>query len=122
MPFADPKRAARYRRLYRIRNRQRIKSEQHAWYMKHATTLKRAARVYRLRTHYGLTEKQWEDLAIKQGGRCAICKKFRFLFVDHSHSTRRVRGLLCNTCNRALGLFRDSSKLLKEALRYVRND
>jgi Recombination endonuclease VII len=49
-----------------------------------------------------------------QGGVCAICRKpemivdertpggIRRLAIDHDHVTGRIRGLLCNRCNKCL--------------------
>lgn len=61
----------------------------------------------------------------QQNGRCAICEsadpgagKSRFA-VDHDHVTGRVRGLLCNPCNKGLGMFQDSPMRLKRAAEYV---
>lgn len=56
---------------------------------------------------YGLSEAQYQAMAEKQGGKCAICqgvsKTGRRLSIDHCHSTGRVRGLLCDGCNLGLG-------------------
>ncbi len=57
-----------------------------------------------------------------QGGVCAICNqpptKHR-LAVDHDHASGRVRGLLHNTCNAALGALRDSVAVLDSAKSYL---
>jgi hypothetical protein len=39
--------------------------------------------------------------------------------VDHCHTTGKIRGLLCNGCNKGLGLFLDSTKLLQNAKEYL---
>jgi hypothetical protein len=41
------------------------------------------------------------------------------LHVDHDHVTGKVRGLLCNTCNVALGALQDSEELLIKAAGYI---
>jgi len=56
---------------------------------------------------------------------CAIClihidsqNKCSF-HVDHCHKTGKIRGLLCDKCNRGLGNFRDSQEFLKKAMQYL---
>jgi len=73
---------------------------------------------------FGITLKEYERLIAKQEGVCAICHAVpgrRRLEVDHCHSTGRVRGLLCEVCNRAIGLFEDDPTLLMSAVRYLEN-
>jgi hypothetical protein len=41
--------------------------------------------------------------------------------VDHNHETKEVRGILCNHCNRAIGLLMDNPSLLDKAADYLRN-
>lgn len=50
---------------------------------------------------------------------CVICGDEGTLVVDHDHTTGKVRGLLCNHCNRGLGHFRDSPMLLEFAAQYL---
>lgn len=52
---------------------------------------------------YKITSKEWNELFLRQQGRCAICKKSGKLYVDHDHNTGKVRGLLCPSCNGILG-------------------
>ena len=60
-----------------------------------------------LRRRYGIGTDEYDALYEKQGGRCAFCGGTSNgrgrLAVDHDHATGRVRGLLCFTCNTALG-------------------
>lgn len=63
----------------------------------------------------------------KQKGRCAVCRLpesviGKSLSVDHCHKTGKVRGLLCNACNRALGFFRDNPTSLRRAIVYLRSN
>lgn len=78
---------------------------------------------YLIRT-YGISLKRYEELFKAQFGTCAIChnpptKEKPFLVVDHDHKTGKVRGLLCNKCNVAIGLLQDSMKNLHSAARYL---
>ena len=50
---------------------------------------------------------------------CVICGSQEPLVVDHDHKTGKVRGMLCNHCNRGLGHFRDSPMLLEFAAQYL---
>jgi hypothetical protein len=38
---------------------------------------------------------------------------------DHDHTTNQVRGILCERCNRAIGLLRDDVDVLKNAIKYL---
>jgi len=77
---------------------------------------------------YGLTLKEYEKICEEQGHKCAICGKqkqelrHQRLNVDHDHSTGAVRGLLCNVCNRAIGLLRDDAGLLRAAADYLEDN
>jgi len=39
--------------------------------------------------------------------------------IDHCHSTNKVRGVLCNNCNTALGLVGDNISTLTNAVKYL---
>jgi hypothetical protein len=84
-------------------------------------------REYSYNTKYGITIQDYDDMFEDQGGVCKICslpqtnKRFNHLCVDHDHETGEVRGLLCDPCNRAIGLFKDDSRLLDKAREYLRS-
>ena len=50
---------------------------------------------------------------------CVICGSDEKLVVDHDHKTNKIRGMLCNHCNRGLGHFRDDPMLLEFAAQYL---
>jgi len=83
-------------------------------------------RKHMLSCKYKLTPEGFSELLVKQNNRCAICGTTEWgrpsPSVDHCHNTGRVRGLLCNTCNRALGLFKDSEELLLLAANYIKEN
>lgn len=78
-----------------------------------------------LRKTYGLTPAQFEAMLEAQNGKCAICGKEapnhhkKRLNVDHCHTVGTIRGLLCDACNRGLGLFKDDLDLLRKAIAYL---
>lgn len=78
-------------------------------------------RKYFLKKDFGITLSDYERMFEEQNGKCKICMKEyeRSLVVDHCHETKRVRGLLCDPCNLALGLFKDNPKTIASALEYV---
>lgn len=72
---------------------------------------------------YGITSEQYEFLYKAQGGSCYICCRAKGiskkLAVDHDHATGYVRGLLCTTCNKILGHFRDDPRVADRAADYL---
>lgn len=76
---------------------------------------------------YGITVDQLVRMTEAQSGLCAICgnppsgigKTGQRLHIDHDHITGVVRGLLCEFCNRGLGMFRDNPSLLTVAIQYL---
>ena len=61
-----------------------------------------------------------KEMLTQQGNVCAICGSGNIpLQVDHSHSSGKVRGMLCAKCNRGLGLFYDNQKFLRKAREYL---
>lgn len=80
---------------------------------------------------YTLTAAEYDEIYAAQGGRCAICRRAtgarRRLAVDHDHSCcngptscgRCVRGLLCKSCNKSLGFYRDDPEAFRRAADYL---
>lgn len=81
-------------------------------------------RAGRLKALFNLTPDEYDQIAQHQGGACFICgrlpKKQR-LNVDHDHKSGLVRGLLCFSCNLALGRFRDDLSRLERAVEYLKH-
>lgn len=78
---------------------------------------------------YGLTQTKYDKLLKSQDFGCAVCgeefhtkTKRDNLAVDHCHQTGKVRGLLCNRCNYALGLVDDDSSILLKLASYLNTD
>lgn len=94
-------------------------------------------RASRLKKNFGLSVATYDEMYAAQGAACAICAKHlphhvltgtgkrkgdTWTCVDHDHVSGAVRGLLCNTCNQALGLMRDDTGLLEAAIMYLRRN
>jgi len=81
------------------------------------------ARRRKLKANFGITPERYDEMLAAQDGVCAICRRpspdGRRLHVDHCHSTKKNRGLLCHDCNRGLGIFKDSPALLLRAADYL---
>ena len=77
-----------------------------------------------LKSLYGISLDDYEKMLIEQKGLCKICNSNqsslkRGLAVDHCHINGTIRGLLCHSCNTALGSFKDSVELLEKAINYL---
>lgn len=85
---------------------------------------------YCLKRKYGLTYEAYYELLQKQNGVCAICGtdnpgnarggRCPRMAVDHCHKTRKVRGLLCQSCNKGLGNLKDSPDVVEKAISYLK--
>ena len=68
-------------------------------------------------------EEMWEQvvLAVKNPETaCEICGKVgEPLQMDHDHVAEKFRGLLCNLCNKGIGLFGDDIEVLQGAVDYL---
>ena len=89
---------------------------------------------YAYKTKYNITEEYYQELLKEQNYCCAICGTHQEslsvrLNVDHDHSCclgnfscgNCIRGLLCRSCNMALGGFKDNENILKSALQYIKS-
>lgn len=87
----------------------------------------RCGRCRALSANHGLTAQAFEQIRTSQHGGCAICGSVEALVVDHDHSCcpagksceKCRRGLLCQTCNRMLGLGKDNALLMTSAAVYL---
>lgn len=106
---------------------EKYKKDRHRWDTDPAAWSARqlTSRKSHLKKKYGLTLEDWSSMLIAQNSCCAICKTHidncthQQLAVDHCHATGKVRALLCDLCNTALGKFKDNPELLREAADYV---
>jgi hypothetical protein len=76
---------------------------------------------WHLKTMYGSTREQYDQMKEDQGHACAICMQssVKRLVVDHNHETGEIRALLCGSCNKGLGNLGDSVARLTNAIAYL---
>lgn len=108
-------------KAYRVKHPEKAKIACEKWRQDHPH--KRLE--YSRKAKYGVSLARYSEMLRTQEGRCASCgdlfsdNKKTKPHVDHCHSTKKVRGLLCYHCNVGIGLFKDSSMRLLLAIRYL---
>ncbi len=74
----------------------------------------------RRRQVYGMEAGEYDRMHAAQKGACAICGyEHKSLHIDHDHKTGKVRALLCNWCNTAIGYAREDVDVLKKIIKYI---
>lgn len=75
------------------------------------------------RRKYGISTYEKDALFWLQGNKCAACNSSTprggRWHLDHCHVTNIIRGVICHSCNLALGLVGDSPKILQNLLEYL---
>lgn len=105
-------------RTWRAANIEAARRHSREWYARNAAAVLSKRRAKK----YGIAPEQLEQLCAAAQGRCAICfTPTADLHVDHDHTTGKVRGMLCHSCNTGLGHFRDDRRNLYAAIRYLEN-
>lgn len=83
---------------------------------------KNSTRASEFKNKYGLTLEEAKAVVARADGECECCGrkvephgtgacKNDVANIDHCHTTGKVRGILCNKCNQALGLLNDKPQL-----------
>jgi len=127
MTQAEKEYQREYMRRYRADNRKSINERgreySKRYYEAHKSACNRASLDARFRRKFGLTIAERDALIQAQDGTCPLCgrvfTRFDRACVDHDHATGRMRGIICSSCNKALGLFKDSIPALTRAIAYL---
>lgn len=74
---------------------------------------------------YGVPDSLMDSVYKETSGPCWICgvlpEEDRAHCVDHDHETGEFRGVLCRSCNKGLGHFKDNKDLVERASKYLKN-
>lgn len=120
-------------RTYKTTHKEVMSAQRRRYYLKHKERIDAQHQVYSANggnyRRYGITLADYNEMLAVQKGLCLICTepetakfkdgRIKRLSVDHDHKTGKVRGLLCNPCNRGIGYLRDSLPIIKGALNYL---
>lgn len=109
---------SRLNRGYRVSNAIAVEGRKRQWIRENPEKNRLIWRRSHLKRHYNMTIEEFDALVVAQGNACAICREEKKLVVDHDHDSGKVRGLLCHSCNIAVGRLGDGA-LLQRALNYV---
>jgi hypothetical protein len=110
-----------------VKNKDKMKEYNTAWSKKNPDNRRNT----QLRHNFGISAKDYDVMFMIQNGLCAICEKpetvlikktgkIKALSVDHCHKTDKIRALLCNSCNFAVGNLKDDPIIADKAAAYLR--
>lgn len=114
----------KYRREDEVKARTSVYNKKYA--DKKPDLMKAKDRKNSLKRFWNMTVEQFEEMKAAQGETCALCPKtesnpHKALCIDRCHETGKIRGLLCDNHNRAMGLFKDSIEDMEKAINYLKS-
>ena len=116
-------RILKIKKRYRENNREKILEAK----KEYCKDNKHKIKEHHLKSKYNIDLNKYNEMFNGQHGNCAICGLHQSelklsLSVDHGHDTNCVRGLLCNNCNMAIGLLKESTDILIRAVDYLKRN
>lgn len=113
-----------WRRKWRDKNRIKVREYARVWGKENREHLNNLAYRSDIKWRYGLNPDDYDKMFSEQRGLCYICgnpeRNRKHLSVDHNHNTGIIRKLLCDVCNRTLGMVNESPELLEKMASYLR--
>lgn len=103
-------------------NKERQKSKEYR--QKYLEKVSRGITCATLRKKYNISLAQYNEILSLQNGVCKVCNSpptKQRLHVDHDHTNKQIRGLLCQACNVSIGKMKESPELLRKLADYVEN-
>jgi hypothetical protein len=70
-------------------------------------------------SRYGMSLSELNEFRNTHRHECGICAATEIVYIDHDHQTGRPRGLLCPSCNSAIGLLAENPERFAAALAYL---
>ena len=127
------------KRAWYLKNKTTIRDKAKIYYQENKEAISKSNSDYRKKnkdsiasskrkSKYGIEAHEYERLYSLQNGLCAICltrakdSRGRELNVDHCHTTGKVRGLLCSSCNMGIGMLLDDYQNLARAAAYLKEN
>lgn len=111
-------------RRWRQENYSKHLDYQQKYYSENRETVRQRRKKNHRKRRYGITPEGFAAMLADQGGKCAVCstpepRGKSDWHVDHDHATGIVRGILCITCNIALGMLHDDPARCRAAAEYL---
>jgi hypothetical protein len=118
-----------YHDSWRSKNREKVNAYSRKTKARPESKIRERERA--IERNYNISVDEYNRIVQDQNGVCAICERIptRAFSIDHDHNCcpersrscgKCIRGLLCQTCNQALGMFLDSPEILLNAVEYLR--
>jgi len=124
----------KYVKKWRYENRERLLKWNREFYKRNAKKMRVRSRSFyrnnkqkeldRMRyKKYGITGNEFREIVEKQNNKCPICIRVinKNFSVDHDHKIGKIRGIICNDCNLAIGNAGSSPERLKSMANYLEN-
>lgn len=117
----------KYKKEYRKNNKDQIKQYNKEYKKEYYQLNKNKIKQHQLKRKYNISLEHYNQMLIEQNHKCKICnidevKLTKKLAVDHDHKTGFIRGLLCHSCNVAIGLLQESAEIIEKAAKYINGD
>ena len=124
---ANKEKILAYTKAYNEANKEKKIAYNKKYYQKNKKKIALKIQEYDLKKNYNITLKEKNIMLKKQNNKCKICyfkfdeNEFKSIAcIDHCHTANKIRGLLCRTCNMGLGLFKDNTENLTNAITYLK--
>lgn len=126
MPYKDINEQKRHARIYYLKNREKLITSNRARRIRDPFLFDTKNTISKFKGRYGIKIElsKYLELYKQCDGKCEICGKTDTrngrVSLDHCHSKNKLRGFLCGKCNMALGVFKDDTLLLNNAIKYLK--